>query len=505
MQRRCKTVFGDDQVYEPLDPLHERFPGTECGLELPCSFDAHIHLTLQYGNDEVGPAREVPVERPDTHTRQIRYLLRGRVNSVSREYGPGGFQKGDDIPLCVSALTPRCMDTPRRRRDRCTGGTCCHVFLLAKWKSFPYNCGKLFRLGRVYAQTGEQAYPARKWRNTVQYRALGKTGIKVSPYALGTLSIASRLGNAQEDSIRVIHKALDAGINLVDTADAYADSEEIVGRALKGRRDNVVLTTKVGRPVGDDPNHQGASRRWITTAVENSLRRLQTDHIDVYQIHRPDPDTDIEETLSVLTDLVRSGKVRAIGTSTMPASDLVEAQWVSERRGLERFRTEQPPYSILSRGIEREVLPVAQRYGMGILVWGPLAQGMLTGRVRRGEESDVVRGKMLTSFTNEQRLDAVEQLVSLAREAGLSMPHLAMAFAISHPGVTSALLGARTMEQLDDLLAGLDTVLSDDVLDRIDEIVPPGTDLGTLDQAYAPPAILKTALLRRPLAERAAA
>ena len=317
---------------------------------------------------------------------------------------------------------------------------------------------------------------------------------------------ATQVGNADpDDSIQIIHKALDAGINLVDTADAYGDSEEVVGRALKGRRDNVVLTTKAGRPMGSDPNQQGASRRWIITAVENSLRRLQTGHIDVYQIHRPDPGTDIEETLSALTDLVRSGKIRAFGTSSMSASNLVEAHWVAERRGLERFRTEQPPYSILNRGIEREVLPVAQQYGMGILAWGPLGQGMLTGRVRRGQDNDVTRAKFFTAFSDERRLDAVERLIPLAGQAGLSMPHLAMAFAISHPGVTCALLGARAMDQLDDLLAGVGIVLSDDVLDRIDEIVPPGTDIGTLDQAYVPPAIQKTELRRRPLSERSAA
>ena len=206
---------------------------------------------------------------------------------------------------------------------------------------------------------------------------------------------ATSVGNRDpEDSIRIIHKALDAGINLVDTADAYGDSEEVVGRALKGRRDNVVLTTKFSRPMGNDPNQQGISRRWIITAAENSLRRLQTDRIDVYQIHRLDPDTDIEETLSALTDLVRAGKVRAIGSSNTPASNLVEAQWVSNRRGLERFRTEQPPYSILNRSIEREVLPVAQQYGMGVLTWGPLGQGMLTGRVRRGQDNDVTRAKI---------------------------------------------------------------------------------------------------------------
>jgi len=339
----------------------------------------------------------------------------------------------------------------------------------------------------------------------MRYRTLGGTGIRVSPYALGALMFATSMGNDPKDSTRIIHKALDAGINLVDTADAYGDSEEVVGRALKGRRENVVLTTKFSRPMGADPNQQGASRRWIITAAENSLRRLQTDHIDVYQVQRPDPDTDIGETLSALTDLVRSGKIRAFGTSTTPASSLVEAQWVAERRGLERFRTEQPPYSILNRGVEREVLPVAQHYGMGVLAWGPLGQGMLTGRVRRGQDNDVIRAKFFSAFSDERRLDAVEQLIPVAEGAGLPMPHLAMAFVISHPGVTCALLGARTMQQLDGLLAGVDVVLSDEVLDRIDEIVPPGTDIGALDQAYVPPAIQKAELRRRPLSERSAA
>lgn len=272
----------------------------------------------------------------------------------------------------------------------------------------------------------------------MQYRNLGRTGIKVSPYGLGALGFATAISPDPDNSIRIIHKALDAGINLVDTADAYQDSEEVVGRALKGRRDHVVLATKVGRPVSEHPDQQGASRRWITTAVENSLRRLQTDHIDIYQLHRPDPDTDIEETLSVMTDLVRSGKIRTFGTSTLPASNLVQANWVAERRGLERPRTEQPPYSILTRSIEREVLPAAQQYGMGILVWGPLGQGMLTGRVRQGQDNDLIRGKTLASMTDQRRLDAVEQLVPLAEQAALSMPHLAMAFAVSHPAVTTA-------------------------------------------------------------------
>lgn len=339
----------------------------------------------------------------------------------------------------------------------------------------------------------------------MKYRNLGRTGIKVSPYALGTLMFAGSMGNAPGESVRIIHKAIDAGINLIDTADRYGDSEEVVGKALAGRRDEVVLATKAGMPMGEGPNERGASRRWITTAVENSLRRLGTDHIDVYQLHRPDPDTDLEETLSVLTDLVRAGKVRAIGSSTTPASTLVQAQWVAERAGLQRFRTEQPPYSVLNRGIEREVLPVAQEYGMGVLVWGPFGQGLLTGRVRRGGENGLKRAPFSRHLTDERRIDVVEQLVPLAREAGLPLTHLAMAFAVAHPGVTAALLGPRTMEHLDDLLAGADVELSDDVLDRIDEIVPPGTDVSALDQEYRPPALSDTALRRRPAGRRSAA
>jgi aryl-alcohol dehydrogenase-like predicted oxidoreductase len=341
----------------------------------------------------------------------------------------------------------------------------------------------------------------------MRYRTLGRTGIKVSPYALGTLMFASSIGNADHaDSVRVIHKALDAGINFIDTADTYGDSEEVVGKALAGgRRDNVVLATKVSRPVGSDPNEQGTSRRWIMTAVESSLRRLGTDHIDLYQIHRTDPTTDVEETLSALTDLIRSGKVRAIGSSGTLASDMVEAQWVAERRGLARFRTEQPSYSLLNRGIEREVLPVVQRYGMGALVWGPLAQGLLTGRVRRNQENGLRRAGLLKHLNDGQRIDVVEQFISLAEEAGMPLTHLATSFAIAHPGVTSAIIGPRTMEHLDDLLAALDVVLGDDILDRIDAIVPPGTEVGRLDQEYLPPALQEPALRRRPPAERAAA
>lgn len=350
----------------------------------------------------------------------------------------------------------------------------------------------------------------------MHYRTLGRTGIKVSPYALGAMMFGAAGNPDHEDSVKIIHRALDAGINIIDTADMYSsgESERIVGKALRGRRDSVVLATKARFGLGEglgpadpnDPNQLGASRRWLVRAVEDSLRRLQTDHLDLLQIHQPDPDTDLEETLGALTDLIRDGKVRAIGTSSLPASEMVEAQWVSERRGLARFRTEQPTYSILTRGIEREVLPVAQQFGLGTLVWSPLAGGLLTGRYRKGQQAQTHRSRYgFAHLKDERRLDAVEALLPLAQEAGMSLTHLALAFAITHPGVTSALIGPRTMDQLEDILAGMDTVLDEQILDRIDEIVPPGTDVGRLDMAYDPPAIRQPHLRRRRPVERAAA
>src|ERR1700728_559248 len=315
---------------------------------------------------------------------------------------------------------------------------------------------------------------------SMRYRPLGGTGIEVSVQCLGTMMFGF-VGNPDHDEcVRIIHKALDAGINFIDTADMYSagESEEIVGKALKGRRDSVVLATKARMPMGHDvggasqpdPNRQGTSRRWLVRALDDSLRRLQTDHVDLFQLHRPDPDTDVEETLSALTDLMRAGKVRAIGTSSFPASDIVEAQWAAERRGLQRFRTEQPTYSILNRGIEREVLPVCERYGMGTLVWSPLAGGPLTGSYCKGQQADSHRSRFgFKHLTDERRLYVVEQIVPLAEKAGLPVTHLAMAFVIAHPGVTSAIIGPCTMAHLDDLLAGADTTLDDEILDQIDE------------------------------------
>ncbi|MBE3012783.1 aldo/keto reductase [Microbispora sp. NEAU-D428] len=343
----------------------------------------------------------------------------------------------------------------------------------------------------------------------MRMRELGRTGIEVSAYCLGTMMFGPVGNPDHDDCVRMTHRALDAGINFVDTADVYgySETEVIVGKALKGRRDDVVLATKVNGRMGDGPNRHGSSRRWITAEVEHSLRRLQTDYIDLYQIHHPDPRTDIEETLSALTDLVRSGKVRAIGSSNLPPSEIVEAQWVAERRALHRLRTEQPTYSILNRGIEREVLPVCRRYGLGVLVWGPLSSGLLSGRYRKGapREENARMHWVPKHLTDERKLDAVEQLITVAEEAGMSLAHMAMAFATTHPDISAAIIGPRTMEQLDDLLAGAAVTLGDDILDKIDEIVPPGTDVGPLDISYDPPAVTHPALRRRPAGDRAAA
>jgi aryl-alcohol dehydrogenase-like predicted oxidoreductase len=352
----------------------------------------------------------------------------------------------------------------------------------------------------------------------MRYRTLGSTGIRVSPYCLGAMMFGGWANADQDDGVRIIHRALDAGINFVDTADVYSrgDSEEIVGKALKGRRDSVVLATKVHGQMGDDPhdpNQQGNSRRWIIHEVEQSLRRLGTDYIDLYQIHRPDESTDIEETLSALSDLVHSGKVRAIGSSTFPAEQIVEAQWAAERKGYERFRCEQPPYSLFTRGIEAAVLPTCERYGMGVIAWSPLGGGWLTGRYRRGKDIDMTKGRASrlparydpTLPENQRKLDLVEQLETVAADAGVSLMHMAIAFVIAHPAVTSAIIGPRTMEQVDGLLAGVGIALDDATLDRLDEIVKPGRNTNNADGGYEPPAVAQAWRRRRPEGLRAAA
>ncbi|GAA4730928.1 aldo/keto reductase [Phytohabitans rumicis] len=351
----------------------------------------------------------------------------------------------------------------------------------------------------------------------MRYRVLGGTGIQVSAHCLGTMMFGSVGNPDHDDCVRIIHAALDQGINFVDTADMYSagESEVIVGKALAGRRDDVVLATKVHFPMGDGPgpNRGGNSRRWIVREAEESLRRLGTDWIDLYQIHRPDHSTDVEETLSALTDLVRAGKIRAFGCSTFPAEEIVESHQVAERRALGRFRTEQPPYSILARGIESAVLPVCQRYGMGVLTWSPLASGFLSGAIRKDRPVDLTTGRArLTPGRfdpaipeNAAKLDAVERLVGLADEVGCTLPQLAVAFAAAHPAVTSVIIGPRTMEQLDGLLKGATVTLDDDALDRIDEIVPPGTNTYHPDGAWRSPYLADPTHRRRPPADRAAA
>jgi aryl-alcohol dehydrogenase-like predicted oxidoreductase len=333
----------------------------------------------------------------------------------------------------------------------------------------------------------------------MEYRPLGRTGVSVSQLCLGAMMFGA-FGNPDHDeSIAIVHRALDAGINFVDTADFYSfgESEEIVGKALAGRRDDVVLATKVGLPFGQDPNMGGGSRRWITTAVEGSLRRLGTEWIDLLQIHRLDPTADIDETLGALSDLVHAGKIRSFGASTVPASQIVEAQWVAERRGRERFRTEQPPYSILARAIEHDVLPTAARYGMGVLVYSPLAGGWLSGKYRKGVEigapgSAARREKFAaaydaTSVENAAKLDAADALGALADEAGLTLVQMSIAFAVRHPAVTSAIVGPRTMEHLDGYLAADGVELSADLLDRIDAIVAPGATINIEDNGWKSP------------------
>jgi aryl-alcohol dehydrogenase-like predicted oxidoreductase len=307
----------------------------------------------------------------------------------------------------------------------------------------------------------------------MEYRPLGRTGVQVSKLCLGTMMFGAWGNTDHDDSIRVIHRALDAGINFVDTADVYSagESEAIVGKALKGRRDDVVLATKFFMPMGDDPNRRGGSRRWIVRAVEDSLRRLGTDWIDLYQVHRPDPAVDVDETLGALTDLVHQGKVRYIGSSSFSGSEIVEAQWAARERRLERFRTEQPPYSLLVRGIELDVLPTARRHGMGILTYSPLSGGWLSGNwTADSSPTSPARQRLAARFDmslpeNQRKLEAVEHLAQVAEGAGVSLIELAIAFVVNHPAVTSAIIGPRTMEQLDSQIPAADVALDAAMLD----------------------------------------
>jgi aryl-alcohol dehydrogenase-like predicted oxidoreductase len=344
----------------------------------------------------------------------------------------------------------------------------------------------------------------------MEQRTLGRTGVSVSRYCLGAMMFGP-MGNRDEgDCVRIIHKALDSGINFIDTADVYSQgvSEQIVGKALEGRREHVVLASKFMGPMGQDPNQRGGSRRWITKEVENSLKRLGTDYIDLYQMHRWDEQTDLEETMGVLSDLVHQGKIRYFGCSMFPADRIVESHWVAEKRGLLRFRSEQPWYSLFARDIERFVLPACQRYGMGVITWSPLDGGWLTGRYLKvedlGERSRVVMAARMRGrgqFDPEadiikQKLELANALNGIAKEAGIPFTHLSMAFVLEHPAVTSAIIGPRTYEQLEDLLACADVRLDTAVLDRIDKLVPPGTSINGIDGNARPAGMSKSARRR---------
>jgi len=334
----------------------------------------------------------------------------------------------------------------------------------------------------------------------MDYRTLGRTGIDVSTYCLGTLAFGAK-GNADvDDCVRIVHAAIDAGINIIDTADMYGggESEEIVGRALRQHRDRVILTTKFHFPLGDGPLRGGNSRPWIHTAVEGSLRRLQTEWIDVYLAHRPDPSCDIDETLGALSDLVHQGKVRVIGSSTFPVEEILEARFVAERRGRERFACEQPPYSIFARAPETAVLPTCQRLGLGVMVWSPLNGGWLAGTYRAGrpvppgsraDRGEVTRRYFVDSAQNRRKVELVEGLVPIAREAGCSLAHLSVAWTLVHPAVTTAIIGPRSLQQLDDLLAGHDVALTSETLDAVDKVTLPGTDVNPADANWEPPSL----------------
>jgi len=336
----------------------------------------------------------------------------------------------------------------------------------------------------------------------MQYTTLGRTGITVSQFGLGTMVLGAWGNTDRAACVRIVNAALDAGINFVDTADVYAfgESEEIVGEALRGRRDDVVLATKFHNGMSEEINHRGNSRRWITRAVDDSLRRLGTDWIDLYQIHRPDPSTAIEETIDALTDLVRAGKIRAWGTSTFPAEELVETCWAAGRRRVAGPHTEQPPYSILCRGIEADVLPTCRRHAIGVVVWSPLSGGWLTGKYRGDGEvpADSRAAQFPDHFdgANRSKYEAVERLAKIAEAAGLTLTQLSLAFTLSHPAVTATLLGPRTESQLAELLTAADVVLTADVLDAIDEVVAPGTDLNPADSGWVSPALAASARRR---------
>ncbi len=340
----------------------------------------------------------------------------------------------------------------------------------------------------------------------MEMRVLGRSGVSVSKFCFGA-GMFGYFGNKDATECKaMVHRALDSGINYFDTSDVYShgESETILGKALAGVRDEVVLATKFGLPMTGDPNHRGSSRRWITREVDASLKRLNTDYIDLYQAHRPDATTDIEDTLGVLSDLVRAGKIRMLGTSTFPAEQIVEAHWACERRALERFRCEQSPYSIFARRVEADVLPTCQRYGMGVVIWSPLSQGWLTGKWRRDHKPNDTHRQDLQPHLydmarpdNQRKLDLIEALDGIARQAGITLMQMALAFTVTHPAVTSTILGPRTLAQLDGCLEAADVVLDDATLDAIDAVVAPGTNVSRDDDGYVAPEISDKSLRRR--------
>ncbi len=323
----------------------------------------------------------------------------------------------------------------------------------------------------------------------MDFHTLGHTGIKVSPLCLGSMMFGAVGNPDEEDCVRIVHRALDEGINFIDTADAYSrgGSEEIIGKAIKGRRDSLVIATKFYTMMSDtDPNMRGASRRWIVQEVENSLRRLGTDYIDLYQLHRFDIETDMEEVLFTLTNLVREGKIRQFGCSTLPADRIVESHWISEKRGTMRFRTEQPPYSIFNRDVERFVLPACQRYGMGVLSYSPLDGGFLAGKYRTADDfSGNNRIARFARFSHgafdpnadyiRRKIALVGELATIAQELDVGLAEMAVAFVLQHPAITSAIIGPRSMQHLESVLGGGRLKLSAETLDQIDALCPPGT------------------------------
>src|SRR3954470_10890302 len=372
------------------------------------------------------------------------------------------------------------------------------------------RCAELGAKAQPWHQTAmrRREHPARETGQPMEHRQLGRTGVSVTKFCLGAMMFGAWGNPDHDESIRIIHTALDAGINFIDTADVYGqgESEEIVGKALAdGRRNDIILATKFHNAMGEDPNQRGNSRRWIIRAVEDSLRRLGTDWIDLYQVHRIDPSTDIEETLSALSDLVHQGKVRYIGHSTFPASQIVDAQWAARDRHLQRYVTEQPPYSILVRAVEADVLPTCLRHGVAVMSYSPLTGGWLSGRWRKdtGQQSSSRANRLPERFdlsqpANQRKLDAVEDLAQLAEESGITLIQMAIAFVLNHPAITSAIIGPRTMEQLDGQLAAADVVLEPGVLDRIDEIVAPGTTVNPVDNSFNNPALAPSARRRKP-------